>query len=304
LTVLTFSGTLFRRPIADNSIVPEMRMVLVTLATLLLASCGGGGAQAPGAASPVASAASVAGAIWAPASTDRFQWDLLDAPADLSANASVYDIDMFNNAASVVSQLHSLGRRAVCYIDMGGWEPYRPDASQFPASVIGNKDPAWNESYLDIRRLDILGPLMSKRLDQCKSKGFDAVEPDQIETYAAGAAVTGFPLSYGDQISYNRWIADQAHQRGLSVALKNDADQAADLVGTFDWTLLEDCYQQGWCQKMAPFLTAGKSVIDVEYTDVTTQATFVNQYCPQAKAQGVYTILKHRNVDAWLATCP
>jgi hypothetical protein len=157
---------------------------------------------------------------------------------------------------------------------------------------------------LDIRRLDILGPLMANRLDQCKSKGFDAVEPDQMETYAAGAAVTGFPLSYSDQITYNQWIADQAHQRGLSVALKNDADQAADLVGKFDWALLEDCYQQGWCQKMAPFLTAGKRVIDVEYTDVTTQPTFANQYCPQAKAQGVYTILKRRNVDPWLATCP
>jgi hypothetical protein len=284
--------------------VAKIGTVLLTFAATLLVSCGGAGAQAAGGASPQSSPASVAGASWAPASADTFQWDLADAPTDLSANASVYDIDMFNNDASVVSQLHALGRRVVCYIDMGAWEQYRPDASQFPASVIGKKDPAWNESYLDIRRLDILGPLMSKRLDQCKAKGFDAVEPDQIETYAAGAAVTGFNLSYSDQIAYNQWIADQAHQRGLGVALKNDADQAADLVGKFDWALLEDCYKEGWCQKMAPFLAAGKRVIDVEYTDVTTQATFLSQYCPQAKAFGAYAILKHRNVDAWLTTCP
>jgi hypothetical protein len=281
-----------------------MRTALLTFAAALLVSCGGGGVQASGGASPQSPPTSIATANWVPASADTFQWDLADTPADLSAKASVYDIDMFNSDASVVSQLHALGRRAVCYIDMGAWEQYRPDASQFPASVIGKKDPAWNESYLDIRRLDILGPLMSKRLDECKAKGFDAVEPDQIETYAAGAAVTGFSLSYSDQIAYNVWIADQAHQRGLGVALKNDADQAADLVGKFDWALLEDCYQQGWCQKMAPFLAVGKRVIDVEYTDVTTQGTFLSQYCPQAKALGVYAILKHRNVDAWLTTCP
>lgn len=275
---------------------------------LALSACGGAGgasaSTASGAPAPLPTSVASA-AYWSPASSDTFQWDLSDTPASTtSANASVYDIDMFGNGASVVQALHALGRHAVCYIDMGELEPYRPDASQFPASVIGNKDPQWNEYFLDIRRLDVLGPLMGARMDQCKSKGFDAVEPDQIETYAAGQSVTGFPLTYDDQLAYNRWIAAQAHARGLGVAMKNDADQVNDLVSSFDWALLEDCFAQGWCTQMAPFVQAKKAVVDVEYTDLTSTTTFTGTYCPQAKTFGIYAILKHRNLDAWIATCP
>ena len=49
----------------------------------------------------------------------------------------MYDIDLFDNNEAVVRALHTAGRKVVCYMNAGGWEEWRPDASQFPNEVIG-----------------------------------------------------------------------------------------------------------------------------------------------------------------------
>ena len=49
---------------------------------------------------------------------------------------------------------------------------------------------------------------------------------------------SGFPLTYQDQIAYNRWLATEAHKRGLSVGLKNDLEQVTDLVASFEYRRL------------------------------------------------------------------
>ena len=103
---------------------------------------------------------------------------------------------------------------------------------------------------------------------------------------------TGFPLSYQDQLEYNIWLADQAHARGLSIGLKNDGEQAQDLVSHFDWALSEDCFADDWCSEMAPFVSAGKAVFAAEYTDEYTTNEFLHEVCPEADELGFSTILK------------
>ena len=44
--------------------------------------------------------------IWKPAVSTTWQWQL-DTPVDLSYNAQVYDIDLFDNDAGVVAALHA-----------------------------------------------------------------------------------------------------------------------------------------------------------------------------------------------------
>jgi hypothetical protein len=236
--------------------------------------------------------------IWRPAVNTTWQWQL-DTPVDQSYSAQVYDIDMFDNDAGVVAALHTQGRRVICYISVGSWEEWRPDASQFPAAVIGKDYDGWpGEKWLDIRRIDLLAPIMRARLDQCRAKGFDAVEPDNIDGYVND---TGFPLTYNDQKTYNIWLATEAHARGLSIGLKNDDEQVADLLPYFDWALTEDCFDQGWCDSMTPFITAGKPVFAAEYTDT---GITLGDFCPQAKALKFSAILKNRDLDAWRQTCP
>jgi hypothetical protein len=212
---------------------------------------------------------------------------------------AVYDVDLFETEASVIADLHAQGKKVICYLSAGSWEEWRPDASQFPPAVLGNEYDGWpGEKWLDIRQIDLLAPLMRARLDLCRDKGFDAVEPDNIDGYTND---TGFPLTYDDQLVYNIWLAQEAHARGLAIGLKNDGEQVNDLLPYFDWALTEDCFDQEWCEEMAPFIATGKPVFAAEYTDtgITT-----GDFCPQAMALGFSAILKHRDLNAWVEMCP
>ncbi len=239
---------------------------------------------------------------WQPTADVSWQWHLTDLPLDQSFDADMYDIEMFDNDAGTVADLHAQGHIAICYISAGSWEDWRPDVDQFPASVIGNDYEGWpGEKWLDIRQIDLLAPIMRARLDQCQAKGFDGVEPDNIDGYTND---TGFPLTYQDQLNFNIWLAGEAHARGLSIGLKNDGDQAEDLVSYFDWALTEDCFAGDWCEEMAPFITAGKAVFAAEYTDRLTINQFLHQVCPQAETMNFNLIFKNRRLDAWRLACP
>ena len=236
---------------------------------------------------------------WKPPVKLRWQWQLTGLPLDLSIDADMYDIDLFENDASVIAALHSQGRKVVCYVSVGSWEDWRPDAGQFPASVIGKEYEGWpGENWLDIRQIELLAPVMRARLDLCRDKGFDAIEPDNIDGYAND---TGFPLTYEDQIRYNLWLADEAHARGLSIGLKNDPDQAADLLPYFDWALTEDCFAEGWCHKLAPFIEVGKPVLVAEYTDT---GVTIGELCQEAERLKLSPILKERELGGWQQQCP
>ena len=55
---------------------------------------------------------------------------------------------------------------------------------------------------------------MTARFEMCKEKGFDAVEPDNMEGYAND---TGFPLTAAEQLTYNEWVAEEVHSLGMAV---------------------------------------------------------------------------------------
>jgi hypothetical protein len=222
-----------------------------------------------------------------------WQWQL-SGPVDTSVDVPVYDIDMFDNSASLVAQLHAAGRHVVCYIDAGTWENWRPDARRFPRSVLGKGNGWPGERWLDIRRLGVLGPIMAARLDQCAAKGFDAVEFDNVDGYANDS---GFPLTAQDQLTYNIWLADQAHDRTLSAALKNDLDQVTALLPYFDWALDEQCFQYRECGRLGPFIDAGKAVMEVEYRLPVTS------FCPRANQMNFNSMKKKLSLNAWRVPC-
>jgi hypothetical protein len=293
-------------------------IVLMTIAAVALVAVVSAGHQDDGQATvgavdvPVASTESITTYLpivqgsssgwWQPSPGASWQWQLTDLPVDQSFDVDVYDIDMFDNDAGTVASLHAQGRAFVCYISVGSWEEWRPDADQFPLEVIGNDYEGWpGEKWLDIRRIDLLASIMRARFDLCRDKGFDGIEPDNVDGYTND---TGFSLTYQDQLAYNVWLADEAHARGLSIGLKNNEAQVADLVSYFDWAMTEDCFVDEWCEEMSPFTDAGKAVFAAEYTDQLTTNQFLNQVCPQAGALSLDAILKHRDLDAWRQGCP
>lgn len=209
-----------------------------------------------------ASASAAPSRRWHPPAGLTWYWQLQGAIDNRHAVAA-YDVDGFDTGAAEVARLHRLGRHVICYIDVGTWENWRPDARNFPASVRGRPNGWPGERWLDIRS-SIVRRLMSRRIHrQCRGKGFDGLEPDNIDEYQTNS---GFPITAADQLSYNEWVARQAHSLGLAVLQKNDPDQAATLERYFDGALAEQCNQYLECSAFRPYLNAGKPVLDAEYS--------------------------------------
>jgi hypothetical protein len=237
--------------------------------------------------------------------SDPVQMGLRSISGETLPAPDVYDIDGFENSAATVAALHAQGKKVICYIEAGAYETYRPDVAKFKAlspQIWGAADEGWAGSYwLDIRRIDELAPIMKARFQMCKDKGFDAIEPDEITAWSNDS---GFPLTYADQIAYNRAVAGWAHSIGMSIGLKGDLEQAHDLVHDFDWTLNEECYEYDECSQVSNegrgadgkdhaglqlFAKAGKAVWVAEYKNYS--ASQWSAICAKSQAGHFNTAL-------------
>ncbi|MEV2214148.1 endo alpha-1,4 polygalactosaminidase [Streptomyces sp. NPDC050997] len=243
--------------------------------------------------SPPRTSTRPAKARWKPRPGLAWQWQL-DGKVTPSVDVPVYDIDGFENSAADVARLHRDGRKVICYVNVGAWENFRPDKDAFPRSVLGETNGWAGERWLDIRRLSVLKPIMERRFDMCRDKGFDAVEPDLVEGYGND---TGFPLTARDQLDYNRMIAAVAHERGLSVGLKNDLPQIPQLLADFDFAVNEECAQYDECAELAPFIAAGKAVFHVEYTEPTSG------FCAESRRLRLSSMVKEPELGVWRQPC-
>jgi len=231
---------------------------------------------------------------WEPDLVTSWQWQLTGT-IDQSLRVEMYDVDLFDTPASVIDSLHSDGIAVVCYMSAGSKENWRPDAGDFPRRVVGRPLDGWpGERWLDIRKRAAIAPVMLRRLDRCADKGFDGVEFDNVDAWSAN---TGFPITRADQLRYNAFLANAAHRRGLSAALKNDLEQVEDLLSYFDFALNEECFTYRECDSLEPLIDAGKPVFQVEY-DLPEGA-----FCPKANAMNFNSLKKKLNLGAWRAAC-
>ncbi|MEO3780216.1 endo alpha-1,4 polygalactosaminidase [Micromonospora sp. B11E3] len=228
---------------------------------------------------------------WRPPLQVSWNWVIEGAPKPPFRVVDMYDIDGFDASSADVAALHKAGIRVVCYISVGSYEDWRPDAGQFPAGLLGRNLDGWaGEQWLDVRGISPTSPLariMTARIDMCRAKGFDAVEFDNMDGYINR---TGFPLTAADQLAYNRFLANTAHARGLSTVMKNDLDQIDDLVDYFDMALNEECSRYNECGEYQPFIAAGKPVLHAEYGSSTA-------FCQADNAANINGVLFSLDLD-------
>jgi hypothetical protein len=253
-------------------------------------SSGGSGAGSSGSSGSSSGASSSSGAtqgdggtLWLPTPTApiHFHWMIGGfATADILPNQAgpvVYDVDGENSTAADVAAIHAAGAIAVCYVDVGTLEMGRSDYSQFPSSVVGPGVAGWpGENWLLVTAANqsVILPLMKARfMTWCQAKGFDAIEPDNLDGWSNISNI-----SQTDNLTYDLAIAQLAHALPLSIGLKNLAtdlsgSQLSMFVSAFDWALNEQCYEYGECgayTQAGSFLPAGKAVFDVEYNTSPT----------------------------------
>lgn len=237
--------------------------------------------------------------VWKPQPGTRWQWDLTGDVTPLDVAAEVYDIDGFETDAALVAELHAMGKKVICYLSVGTYEPERADAKDFPKEGLGKYWPEWGETYIDIRS-EAVRAVIRKRLEMCKTKGFDAIEPDNMDMFEGGMSDTGFPLTEEDGVAYAKWLANEAHALGLSIGQKNASSITSEIEALYDWALTEDCFADGWCDDMNAYPEHGKALFMCEYTD--TQVDFVAA-CGAASQHEYSAILKNRDLDSWVQFC-
>ena len=224
-------------------------------------------------------------------------WHLqLQGDLNLTLDVDVYDVDLFDTPPSAISQLRDSGRLVVCYFSAGSLEDWRRDVRRFEASDRGLRLDGWlGEYWLDIRSATVRKTMLS-RLDLAAQKRCDGVDPDNVDGYANE---TGFSLGASHQLAFNRFLAREAHVRGLLIGLKNDLEQVPDLVDDdFDFAVNEQCHEFGECQALAAFTERGKPVLNVEYADrFRDQPAARDEVCANARSRNLHTLVLPLELD-------
>ncbi|MBP0461955.1 endo alpha-1,4 polygalactosaminidase [Streptomyces montanisoli] len=124
-------------------------------------------------------------------------------------------------------------------------------------------DEDWHEPLLDISTAGKRGELMDVVggwLDGCAKAGFDAVEPDNLDSYQRSDGL----LDEADAVAFAKLLVRRGHHDGLAVAQKN----TGELLGRhkqigFDFAVVEECAHYGECPDFAA--AYDRRIFDIEY---------------------------------------
>jgi hypothetical protein len=184
------------------------------------------------------------------------------------------------------------GRYNICYVNAMQTQSDQPGQSatdppygttswwalRHPSLLVHDRhgdlvvDPDWNEAIFDVSTAANRAALLAIQkdwLDGCRRKGFQAVEPDNMDSYDRSHRAFTFAADKAYLIPFTRY----AHAQGLAVAQKNANGEfgatGRSEVG-FDFAIAEECSFYDEC----PTYTSvyGARVIEIEYTDEARSA--------------------------------
>jgi len=158
----------------------------------------------------------------------------------------------------------------ICYVnafqtqehELARWEDDHPEL------LLGDDDGyvvdgAWNEVLLDIssaRKRAALADVVGAWIEGCAADGFDAVEPDNLDSYTRSEGL----LDADDAAAFARLLTGRAHAAGLAIAQKNDTGLAprGPSLG-FDFAVAEECNRWSECDAYTD--AYGDAVLVIEY---------------------------------------
>ncbi|WP_031172344.1 endo alpha-1,4 polygalactosaminidase [Streptomyces durhamensis] len=158
----------------------------------------------------------------------------------------------------------------ICYVNAFQAQP--DERSSWPADLLLRDrrgraviDEDWNEVLLDLRtpaKRERVARRVDRWIDGCAKKGYDAVEPDNYDSYTRSRHL----LTAADATAFMTLLSRHAHSRRLAVAQKNTAELAGvrGRAG-LDFAVAEECGQYDECGVYAKAFD--ERVVDIEYTD-------------------------------------
>jgi hypothetical protein len=183
--------------------------------------------------------------------------------------------------------------RAPAEGELSWWTKTHPDLVVSDPAGRPVIDAEWDEVVLDVstagkrqRIMEIEKPW----IDGCGASGFQAIEPDNLDSYRRSAGAFGFDANR----EFMKLFVAYAHSRGLAVAQKN-ANQEFGTSGRksvgFDFAIAEECTAYDECDDYAEAF--GKNYIEIDYTDQS--AAFFTAACRDHGSTSS-VILRDRNV--------
>ncbi|MFD4524344.1 endo alpha-1,4 polygalactosaminidase [Streptomyces sp. NPDC058470] len=158
----------------------------------------------------------------------------------------------------------------ICYVNAFQVQP--GEEKQWPADLLlrdGRSkvvvDGDWDEVLLDIRttaKRKRVAARVNRWIDGCADKGFDAVEPDNYDSYTRSRNL----LTAADATAFITLLSAHAHARQLAIGQKNTAELAGlRKRAGLDFAVAEECGEYDECGLYAKAFD--DRVVDIEYTD-------------------------------------
>jgi hypothetical protein len=165
------------------------------------------------------------------------------------------------------------GRYGVCYVNAFQTQPQEAAwwTAEHPDLLLRRDGrPVADEDWPDELLLDTstaakreaIAGIVGRWIDGCAAAGFDAVEPDNLDSWTRSRG----GLGREDNVALARLLAARAHAAGLAIAQKNAAELAprGRRIG-FDFAIAEECQVYAECG--AYVRAYGRRVLEVEYDD-------------------------------------
>ncbi|MFH9296523.1 endo alpha-1,4 polygalactosaminidase [Streptomyces sp. NPDC017520] len=161
----------------------------------------------------------------------------------------------------------------VCYVNafqsqpdaLDRWEKDNPDLLLRDGDGDLVNDEEWGEALLDTSTADKrtrLADIVGGWVDGCAKSGFQAVEPDNLDSYERSKGL----LTPAHNAAFAKLLADRAHAAGLAIGQKNTTDllERRGTIG-FDFAVAEECGRYDECDAYAS--AYGDRVFVIEYAD-------------------------------------
>ncbi|NEE53500.1 endo alpha-1,4 polygalactosaminidase, partial [Streptomyces sp. SID8455] len=124
---------------------------------------------------------------------------------------------------------------------MDWWQKKNPDLLLRDSSGEPVNDEAWGEALLDTStaaKRTRLANIVGGWIDGCAKSGFQAVEPDNLDSYER----SGGRLTKAHNAAFAKLLATRAHAAGLAIGQKNTTDLLGQRKSIgFDFAVAEEC---------------------------------------------------------------
>jgi hypothetical protein len=238
--------------------------------------------------------ANAAAVVEAPPVNATFEYQIGGAYAPASG-VGIVDRDRHDSPAK--------GVYSICYVnafqtqpeEASWWRAHHPSLLAHTAAGKPIEDPDWPGEFLldtstSAHRKALLA-VVGRWFDGCAAKGFQAVEPDNLDSWTRSHGV----LTKADNLAFATLLVARGHAHGVAVAQKNTTElgAAGKTKAHFDFAIAEECQVYSECSSYTSVY--GRHVIEIEYTDNGTK--YFTAACKARGAQ-ISIILRDRDVVA------